>query len=91
MDEFLNFLNKFIGLISEKDLDDPAILSQLSQLVSILQTKPYPLPKELIEELSRIQNKIERFRTVAIRLKIKDDESLKHLAESMREVGLFKC
>lgn len=90
-EELFDLLARLVGTINEKDLiDDPELTAMVSQLVQVLSPKAPSLPSDLIEKLTAIENRIERFKTAADLIEASDPVRLKQLAESMKQTGLLK-
>lgn len=90
LDELSNALSSLVGVLKVEDLEDPEIASLVFQLVSVLDPEPPTLPQASIDELSLIDNKVQRFKEAAKSLKEVNTQSLKQLAESMKASGLLK-
>jgi hypothetical protein len=89
--ELLDLLARVVGSVSAEDLvDDPELTAMLSQLIQILNPKTSPLPLHILEKLTLIDNRMERFKAAAEMLEATDPEKLRQLAESMKESGLLK-
>ena len=89
--ELFDLLARFVGILDADLLaDEPELSAILGQLLQILEPKPAMLPMHIIEKLSIIDNKIERFRAAAKELQAYDPGKLKQLADSLRESGLLK-
>lgn len=90
MDELQELLTQLVGKLKEDDLEDPNIQVLMEQLQAILYPKSDKMPQELVESLSRIPDKRERFKQAAIQLGLQTAEELKELADSMKMSGLLQ-
>lgn len=70
-------------------MNDPTVQVLMEQLQAILHPEPTSLPKEMVEALSQIPDKRDRFREAAMKLGLQTAEELKELADSMKAEGLL--
>lgn len=89
-DELTELLSQLAGNLREEDMEDPELVTLLSQLVIILENEENPLPGDLIEQLAQIKDPKERFIEAAQALGVGDVNSLHQLAEQMKASGLLK-
>jgi hypothetical protein len=91
VDELVDLLSRLVGTLHVDDLvDDPEMTGLLAQLLQILTPEPKPLPLHMLEALSAIDNRMERFKTAAQMVSATDPARLKILADSLRDAGLLK-
>ena len=91
-EELLDLLARLVGVLKPEDIaDDPQITGMLGQLIQILVPKAPDLPLDILDKLSAIDNRIERFKTAADLIQASNPEKLKQLADSMRQAGLLKA
>ena len=89
MDELQDLLAQLVGKLSDEDMNDPEVQVLMEQLQMILHPMPEKLSQEMIEELSKIPDKKQRFKQAAMDLGISDPEQLKELADAMKISGLL--
>lgn len=82
-------LIKLASTIKADDVNDPAILAQVQQLLMVLEPAPAPLPQELVDQLSQLQDKSEMFQQAAQIMNATTPEQIEALADSMKEAGLL--
>lgn len=83
-------LIQLASCLKEEDLQDPETFALAVQLVQLLDPKPEPLPQDLIDKLSSINDRQERFKQAALMTGARDDEAFRKLKDSMRHSGLLK-
>lgn len=89
MDELQELLTQLVGKLSEDDLNDPHVQVLMEQLQAVLHPKPDKLPQEMVESLSQVSDKRERFKQAATQMGLQTAEELKGLADSMKMSGLL--
>jgi len=77
--------------LKEEDLEDPETFALCSQLVQILDPKPEPMPQDVVDQLSQIQNTADRFRQAVQLFGVMDTPGMQKLLESMKSAGLMKA
>jgi hypothetical protein len=91
VDELFDSLARLAGALNPEDLvDDPELAGLVAQLLQILTPKSIPLPLHLMEQLSAIDNRMERFKAAAEAVGAYDPVKLKQLSDSLRDAGLLK-
>jgi glutamate synthase domain-containing protein 2 len=83
-------LAQLVGKLRPNDAIDPVIAGLLSQLIAILDPEASPLPQQMVDELSHIDERVDRFKQAAMKLGSLDPNKLKELADSMKMSGLLK-
>jgi|GEM_PF-6064464 len=90
MDELQELLARLSGAVSEEDMADPTIAGLMSQLMAILEPQDDSLPAELIQQLSQITDKKQRFAAAVQALHAMDINQIHEVAEKMKAAGLLK-
>lgn len=90
MDELNELMSYLLGAVKDEDLNDPAFVQELEQLVELLDKKDIKLPEEMIETLRQMPNNKDRFRQAATHLRLEHEDELKELAGKMKKEGLLK-
>lgn len=88
--ELMELVIELAGSLKEEDLHDPETYSLIGQLMDILDDSGYSLPKELITQLSQIQDKKELFRQAVQAIGVSDEAQLQQIARSLEKAGLLK-
>jgi GNAT superfamily N-acetyltransferase len=88
--ELVELLINLAANLKESDLEDPATFSQVSALVQILDPKAEKLPPELVQQVSQIPNKADRFKAVMQAMGAEPTkEVMDQVVESMKASGLL--
>jgi hypothetical protein len=80
---------RLAGILTVDDLTDPAHILALEGALDALEEKPDQLPADLVEQLSTIKDKAERFRSAAKVMGAISPDIIQKLSESMKAAGLI--
>jgi hypothetical protein len=80
---------RLAGILTVDDLTDPAMIMALENALDAVEQKPEQLPEDLVEHLSTLKDKAERFRAAARVMGAISPETMQKLAESMKSAGLI--
>jgi len=89
MKELQDQLAILVGKIRDEDIDDPEVQVLMEQLQATLHPVPEKLSQEMIDQLSQILDKRERFKQAAIILGLQTPPELRDLAEALKMAGLM--
>ena len=89
-EELTEMLSQLAGSLRDDQLEDPQLITMLTQLVMVLEPEADRLPQEIIEQLKTVADKKQMFVTAAEMMGAFDQNSLKQLADQLKASGLLE-